>query len=63
MAYVHCDKCGKKAHITDMKITCDHGAHIKMKLSKNEISSALAIGAIGVVNNKLNWFKSILDHL
>lgn len=63
MAYVHCSKCGKTAHIKDMKMTCDHRVHIKVKPTKKEIASALAAGAVGVVNNKLNWFKSLLNHL
>lgn len=63
MAYVHCGKCGKTAHIKDMEITCNHGAHIRMKPTKKEIASALAAGAVGVVKDKLNWFKSLLDHL
>lgn len=62
-AYVHCNKCGKTAHITNMEMSCDHGEHVRLKPTKKEIASALAAGTVGVVNNRLNWFKSILDHL
>ena len=49
--------------VTNVEMSCDHGEHVRVKPTKKEIASALAAGTVGVVNNRLNWFKSILDHL
>lgn len=62
-AYVHCQKCGKTAHITKMRMTCDRGYHVKNIPTKGEIASAISVGAIGVVNDSLKWFKHILEHI
>lgn len=61
-AVIHCNKCGKSAHIRDMRMSCAHN-HTKMHASKKNIASAIAIGNVGVKNDVIKWFKSIIDHL
>lgn len=64
-AYVHCQKCGKSAHISKMTMTCDSQRHIKTRATKNELGAAFAIGNVGVSNNasSLKWFKKLLDNI
>lgn len=62
-AVVHCEKCGKSAHISKMRISCNSHKHIKIKPSRKEFATAIAIGSIGVVNNIIYWYKRIIEHL
>lgn len=62
-AIVHCEKCGKTAPLSKMRITCDSHKHINASPFRTEFASAVSIGSIGVIDNKIHWFKSILDHI
>jgi len=62
-AFVHCSRCGKSAHITDMRMSCDKGLHNRTIASRKEIASAISVGNVGVVENSLKWFMCILDNI
>lgn len=61
---VRCTGCGRRAHISQMKVSCNCGAHVKESVTPDEVASAFAIG-IGMdsKNGSLNWFKRLLEHL
>ena len=62
-AYVHCNRCGKSAHITQMKMSCNKGRHNVVSVSRKEIASAIFVGNVGIVDNSLKWIKRILDNI
>lgn len=62
-AYVTCSKCGKKAHVSRMRISCDSHKHLYVKSSKKEIGSAVTIAGIGTNSGSLQWIKKFLSNL
>ena len=65
-AIVHCTRCGKSAHIRNMRMTCDSHRHIMVTVNRDEIGAAVAIGEVGVSDNNtgsLKWFKRLLEHI
>ena len=62
-AIVHCNKCGRQAHISTMEYTCNCGHHIRDFASPKLIGGALAIGKVGCEDGKLGWFKELLNNL
>lgn len=62
-AFVHCSRCGKSAHITQMRMSCNKRRHDRALASRKEIAAAVSVGNIGLTNNNLKWFKNILDNI
>ena len=62
-AIVHCTKCGKSAHISKMYLTCDCYRHREVRVYREELAAAIAVGHIGVDYDSPYWFKRILDNL
>ncbi len=59
---VRCSKCGKTAHISKMRMSCDSQSHTKYIPTTKEIASSLAIMS-GISKVSIHWFKQLLDNL
>lgn len=62
-AYVHCKKCGKKAHISKMRVSCNCGRHRYQTASRNDIAAAASFAKIGVTSNSIKWLRDFVSHL
>ena len=62
-AYVHCQKCGKTAHISKMHISCNCGRHHNKIPSRDDIAAAISNAKIGISNNSIKWYKNFVSHL
>ena len=62
-AYVHCENCGNKAPLMQMRLTCNSGRHQYFVSSK--AGYAEAISAAGMVTDRYAtaWFQGVLKNL
>ena len=62
-AIVHCPTCNKKAHFSQMKITCNDRAHVYEYVSLDNIAAAVACAKIGITNKSIKWYRNFVEHL
>lgn len=63
IANIHCERCGKKASLMRMTLTCNSGRHQYFVSSKE--GYAEAISAAGLVTDRcaIAWFQGVLKNL
>ena len=62
-AYVHCSKCGKKAHISKMHMSCSCGRHHYRIPSRDDIAAAVSFAKIGITSSSIKWYRNFVSHL
>ena len=60
-AIVHCQKCGKKAHISKMYMSCNK--HKNLRPAKKQIMSAITMGRMCRFENSLKWLLKVLYNI
>ncbi len=62
-AYIHCERCGRRAPLIQMRLTCNSGRHEFFVSSK--VGYAEAISASGMLTDKkaIACFQSVLKNL
>lgn len=62
-AYIHCAKCGKSAHIKNMRLTCDSGRHQFEIVSTIGFTKAISLAAMSGGDEVIDWLQSVLYYI
>lgn len=63
-AWVHCSgRCGNKAHLLDMSLTCSSGRHSFAVVSIEGFAQAISMASMGVTASATTWLQNVLHHI
>ena len=62
-ANVVCSRCGRSAHITQMRLTCNSGRHTFAVPTVTGYAQAISMAAMGVSSASTAWLQSVLMYI